>query len=136
MSLVHLSDLGIPRNQPKKRTGLCRNRRSGFGKHGEWKETGSNHAHTAIHLQIQQTLQARVLDRHGSSTSAPPTPQRPVPVEHGTQEVKPGFTLGTTRGKLLEDMSWRDFFQIPYGDYQGLESQQEIQTHRREGSQK
>ncbi|MBW0553545.1 hypothetical protein O181_093260 [Austropuccinia psidii MF-1] len=92
-----VKNLGIPWNQPEERTRLFRSRRAGFGKNGEWKDTEQNHSNTPIRLLIQQRLQNRGLDRHASSTSAPPTPQRPVPVENGTQEVQPGFTLGRTR---------------------------------------
>ncbi|MBW0462119.1 hypothetical protein O181_001834 [Austropuccinia psidii MF-1] len=123
MSPVHLRDLCIPRHQPEEITGIFRSKRSVFGMHGEWKYTELNHYHTPIHLQLQQRPQTRGLDGHGSSTSAPPTPQRPVPVEHGTQEFQPGFRLGRTRGKSPIDISQRDFFQIPYGNYQRLESQ-------------
>ncbi|MBW0543530.1 hypothetical protein O181_083245 [Austropuccinia psidii MF-1] len=43
---------------------------------------------------------------------APPTPQRPVPVEHGTQELQPAFKLGRAKGKLPEDMSFKDLMEI------------------------
>ncbi|MBW0566642.1 hypothetical protein O181_106357 [Austropuccinia psidii MF-1] len=65
---VEHRDLGIPRNQPEEQRGLFRSRRSGFGKHGEWKNTEGNHAHTPIYLPIQQITQTRGLERHGSST--------------------------------------------------------------------
>ncbi|MBW0480409.1 hypothetical protein O181_020124 [Austropuccinia psidii MF-1] len=132
---LHTRDLGIPRNQPEERTGLLIYRRSGFGQHGEWKDTEENNYHTPIHQPIQQRPQIRGLDRHGSSTSAPTTLQRPVPVEDGTKEVQPGFTMGRTRGKIPEDMSQRDVFQRAYGNYQRLEYQQEIQTFERDRSQ-
>ncbi|MBW0547556.1 hypothetical protein O181_087271 [Austropuccinia psidii MF-1] len=135
MSPVQLRYLGIPRSQQEERTVLFRSRKSVFGKNGKWENTEGNHAHTPIHLPIQQRPQTRGLDRHGSSTSAPPNPQRPVPVEHGAQEVQNVFTLRRTRGKLPEDMSQRDVFQRPYGNYQRLEYQQAIQTLRREGIQ-
>ncbi|MBW0469331.1 hypothetical protein O181_009046 [Austropuccinia psidii MF-1] len=135
MSPVHLRELGIPRNQPEERTGLFRSRRSGFGKYDEWKDIKGNNAHTPIQLQIQQIHQARGVDRHGSSTSAPLTSQIPVPVKNGTHKVQPGFTLSITRGKLPEDISQRVVFQRAYGNYPRLESQHTIQTLRREGSQ-
>ncbi|MBW0543513.1 hypothetical protein O181_083228 [Austropuccinia psidii MF-1] len=98
MSTIHLRDLGIPRNQQEERKGVLRLKRPGVGKYGEWQDTQGNHAHTPIHLSIQQRHQARRLDRHRSSTSAPPTPQRPDAVEHGTQEnMKPpsqGHVIG------------------------------------------
>ncbi|MBW0516313.1 hypothetical protein O181_056028 [Austropuccinia psidii MF-1] len=135
MSPVHFRYLGIPRNHPEARARLFRYRKSRFGQHGKSNNTEEHHAHTLIQLPIQQRPQTSVLERHGSSTSAPPTPQRPVPVEHGTQEVQSGLTLGRVRGKLSEEISQRYFFQRPYGNYQRLESKQEIQTPRREGSQ-
>ncbi|MBW0540953.1 hypothetical protein O181_080668 [Austropuccinia psidii MF-1] len=69
MSPIQIRHLGIPRNQPEERKGLFRSRRSGFRKHGEWKETEGNHAHTPINLPIQQRPQARGVDRHGLGTS-------------------------------------------------------------------
>ncbi|MBW0481161.1 hypothetical protein O181_020876 [Austropuccinia psidii MF-1] len=110
-------------NKPEERTGLFRFRRSGFGKHGEWKDAEVNSSHTPVHLPIKQRPQTRVLDSHGSSTSSPPTSERPFPVEHETKDVQSGFKLRRTRGKLPEDLSQRNFFQRPYGDYQTFESQ-------------
>ncbi|MBW0483565.1 hypothetical protein O181_023280 [Austropuccinia psidii MF-1] len=110
MSPVHQRDLSIPRNQPEERKGLLRSRRSGFGQHGEWQDTEGNHSHTPI----QQRAQTRGLARHGSSTSAPPTSQRPILVEHGAQRVQLGFKLSRTRGKLPEYISQRYVFQRPY----------------------
>ncbi|MBW0461622.1 hypothetical protein O181_001337 [Austropuccinia psidii MF-1] len=110
MSPVHLRDLRIPRKTPEARKRLFRSRRSGIIQHGELEETEGNHSHTPIHLPIKQRPQTRGLDKHGSSTSAPPTPQRPVPVEYGTQEVQPAFKLGRNRGNVPEDMSQRDIF--------------------------
>ncbi|MBW0471914.1 hypothetical protein O181_011629 [Austropuccinia psidii MF-1] len=87
MSPVHLKYLGALRNQPEERTGLFRSRAPGFGQHSELQDTQVNHSHTPINLPIQQNPQTRGLDRHGSSTSAPPTPQRPVPIENGKQDI-------------------------------------------------
>ncbi|MBW0465287.1 hypothetical protein O181_005002 [Austropuccinia psidii MF-1] len=84
---------------------------------------------------MQQEPQTRELDRHGSSTEALPTPQRSVPMENGKQEVQPGFKLGRAWGKIPEDISQRNIFPRPYLNHQRLESQQLIQTLRREGSQ-
>ncbi|MBW0573622.1 hypothetical protein O181_113337 [Austropuccinia psidii MF-1] len=88
-----------------------------------------------MHLLIQQKSQTRGLDRHGTSTSAPPTPQRPVAMEHGKQDIQPGFKFGTIWRKLPEDMSERYIFQRPYGNHQRLESQEAVQTLRGKGSQ-
>ncbi|MBW0532543.1 hypothetical protein O181_072258 [Austropuccinia psidii MF-1] len=135
MSPIPLRGLGIPRNQPEERRGLFKSRIPGFRQYDEWQDTEKNHSHTPINLPIQQRPQNRGLDLHGSSTSDPPTPQIPVPVEYGAQEVQPVLKLGNPRGKLPEDISQRDFLQRTHGIYQGLESQQEIQTLKREGSQ-
>ncbi|MBW0491486.1 hypothetical protein O181_031201 [Austropuccinia psidii MF-1] len=67
---------------------MFRSRRSGLGQHGQWQDTQGNHSHTSIHLPIQQEPQTRGLDRYGSGTSAPPTPQRPAPMEHGKNRFK------------------------------------------------
>ncbi|MBW0531002.1 hypothetical protein O181_070717 [Austropuccinia psidii MF-1] len=75
------------------------------------------------------------LERYGSSSSAPPTPQRFISMEHGQQEVQPGTPLGRTWGKLAEDMSQRDRLQSSYGNHQRLESHQEVQTAGGEGNQ-
>ncbi|MBW0460474.1 hypothetical protein O181_000189 [Austropuccinia psidii MF-1] len=100
----------MPRNKPKGRTELFISRRSVFGQNSEWQDTEAVDTHTTIHLPIQQRPQTRGLNRNVSSTSAPPTPQRPVSVEHETHEVQPVFQLGGTRGNLTEDMSQRDVF--------------------------
>ncbi|MBW0517972.1 hypothetical protein O181_057687 [Austropuccinia psidii MF-1] len=132
MSPVHL------RNQPQDREGLSRRRRPGRGHLGhssEWQDTKGNHTHSSVHLQIQQKPQTRVLEGYGSSSSAPPTPQRSFPMEHGQQEVQPSITLGRTWSKLQEDMSQRDILQRPYGNNQRMESHQEVQTPGGEGNQ-
>ncbi|MBW0514082.1 hypothetical protein O181_053797 [Austropuccinia psidii MF-1] len=56
-------------------------------------------------------------------------------MEHERQDIQPAFKLGKSWGKRPEDMSQRDIFKRPYGNYQRLEPQQEVQTLRREGSQ-
>ncbi|MBW0487777.1 hypothetical protein O181_027492 [Austropuccinia psidii MF-1] len=79
MSPVHLRKLVFQRNQPEDREGLTRTKRPGrghLGHSGGWKDTEGNHTHPAIHFPIQQEPQIRGLERHGSSSSAPPTPQR------------------------------------------------------------
>ncbi|MBW0482779.1 hypothetical protein O181_022494 [Austropuccinia psidii MF-1] len=107
MSPVHLRNLGIPRNQPEDREGLSRTQRPGRGNLGHscgWQEIEGNHSHSAIHFPIQQKPQTRGKEGYGSSSSAPPTPQRPFSMEHG-QEVQPSIPLGRAWSKLPEDMS-------------------------------
>ncbi|MBW0532199.1 hypothetical protein O181_071914 [Austropuccinia psidii MF-1] len=89
MSPVHLRYLGFQRNQPEDREGLYRTRRPGRGhlEHSSgWQDTEGNHTHPAIHFPIQQEPQNRGLERHGSSSSAPQTPQRFISMEHGQQK--------------------------------------------------
>ncbi|MBW0508521.1 hypothetical protein O181_048236 [Austropuccinia psidii MF-1] len=79
MSPVHLRNLGLQRNQPEDKEGLCRTRRPGRGHlthGGGWKDTEGDHTHSAIHSPIPQEPQTRGLERYGSCSSAPPTPQR------------------------------------------------------------
>ncbi|MBW0539787.1 hypothetical protein O181_079502 [Austropuccinia psidii MF-1] len=86
MSPVHLRNLGFQRNQPKDREGLSRTRKPGrghLGHRGGWQDTEGNHTHPSIHFSIQQEPQNRVLERHGSCSSAPKSPQRSIPMEHG-----------------------------------------------------
>ncbi|MBW0591932.1 hypothetical protein O181_131647 [Austropuccinia psidii MF-1] len=85
MSHVHLRNLGFQRNQPEDREGLSRTRRLGRGHPGHsgvWQDTEGNHPHSAIHFPIQQETQNRGLERHRSSSSAPPTPQIFTSMEH------------------------------------------------------
>ncbi|MBW0481074.1 hypothetical protein O181_020789 [Austropuccinia psidii MF-1] len=138
MSPVHIRNIGIPRNQQEDRQGLFRTRIPGNGHLGNnngWKDTEGNHTHSAIHLPIQQKPQTRGLEGYGSSSSAPPTPQRLILMEHGKQEVQDSITLGITWSKFPEVMSQRDTLQRSYGNYQKLESQQEVQTPGGEGNQ-
>ncbi|MBW0493095.1 hypothetical protein O181_032810 [Austropuccinia psidii MF-1] len=91
MSAVHLRNLGLQRNQPEDRKGLSRTRRPGrghLGNSGGWQDTEGNHTHPSINLPIQQERQNKGLERHGSSSSAPPTPQRFILIEHGQKEEK------------------------------------------------
>ncbi|MBW0476327.1 hypothetical protein O181_016042 [Austropuccinia psidii MF-1] len=67
------------------------------------------------------------LEQHGSSSSAPPTPQRFISIENGQQEVQPDIQLGRTWRKLPANLSQRDRLQRPYGNHQRLESHQEVQ---------
>ncbi|MBW0529392.1 hypothetical protein O181_069107 [Austropuccinia psidii MF-1] len=131
MSLVHLRKLGFQRNQPWDREGLSRTRKPGrghLGHSGGGQGTEGNHTHSAIYFPIQKEPQIRGLERYGSSSSAPPTPQRFISMEPGQQEVQPGIPLGRTWRKLPEDLSQRDRLQRPHGNHQRLESHQEFQT--------
>ncbi|MBW0531674.1 hypothetical protein O181_071389 [Austropuccinia psidii MF-1] len=86
MSPVHLRSLGSQRNQPEDREGLSRTRIPGRGhpRHsGGWQDTEGNYTHSAIHFPIKQEPQTRGLERYGSSSSGPPTPQRFISMEHG-----------------------------------------------------
>ncbi|MBW0580416.1 hypothetical protein O181_120131 [Austropuccinia psidii MF-1] len=86
MSTVHLRNLGFQRNQPEDREGLSRTRRperGHLGHSGGWQDTEGNNTHHAIHIPIQQEPPTRGLERHGSSSSAPTTPQRFISLEHG-----------------------------------------------------
>ncbi|MBW0518221.1 hypothetical protein O181_057936 [Austropuccinia psidii MF-1] len=135
---VYLRNLGIPRNQPEDRRGLLRTRILGtghLGHSGGWKYTEGNHTHSSIHLPIQQKPQTRGLEGYGSSSSAPPTPQSSIPMEHRQKEVQPSIKLARTCSKLPEDMSKRDTIQSSYGNKQRMESQQEAQTPGGEGNQ-
>ncbi|MBW0507726.1 hypothetical protein O181_047441 [Austropuccinia psidii MF-1] len=137
MSPVHTRNLGFQRNQPEEREGLSTTRpgRRHLGHSGGWQDTEQNHTHPAIHFPIQQEPQTTGLERYGSISSVPPTPQRFISVEHGQQEVQPGIPLGRTWSKLPEDMSQRDRLQRPYGNHKRFESHQAVQTPGGEGKQ-
>ncbi|MBW0507575.1 hypothetical protein O181_047290 [Austropuccinia psidii MF-1] len=86
MSPVHLRNLGFQRNKPEDIEGLSRTRRPGrgnLGHSGGWKDTEGSHTHPAIHFPIQQEHQTRGLEGYGSSSSAQPTPQRIISMDHG-----------------------------------------------------
>ncbi|MBW0515902.1 hypothetical protein O181_055617 [Austropuccinia psidii MF-1] len=96
---VHLRNLGFQRNQPEDREGLTRTRRPGrghLGHSGGRQDTERNQTHPDNHFPIQQESQIRGLERYGSSSSPPPTPQRSISMEHGQQESQPGIPLGRT----------------------------------------
>ncbi|MBW0464280.1 hypothetical protein O181_003995 [Austropuccinia psidii MF-1] len=138
MSPVHLRNLGFQRNQPEDREGFPRARRPGRGnlRHsGGRQETEGNNTHSAIHFPIQQEPQTRGLEIYGSSSSAPPTPQRFISMEHGQREVQPGIPLGRTWIKFPEDLSQRNRLKRPYGNHQRLQSHQAVQTPGGEGKQ-
>ncbi|MBW0552913.1 hypothetical protein O181_092628 [Austropuccinia psidii MF-1] len=137
MSPVHLRNLGIPRNKPEDREGLSRTRRPGrgdLGHSGGWQQTEENHTHSAIHLPIQQKPQTSRLEGYGSSSSAPPTPQRSFPLENKQKEVQPSITLKRTWSKFPEDMSQGDILQRSYGNYQRMEFHEAVQTPGGEGN--
>ncbi|MBW0469003.1 hypothetical protein O181_008718 [Austropuccinia psidii MF-1] len=131
MSHVHLRNLGIPKNQPEDRVGLSRTRRPGRGHlaHcGGWKDTEENNTHSSIEFPIQQEPQTRVLERYQSSVSAPPTPQRCSPIEHGQQEVQTSIPLGRTLSKFPEDMSQRHTLQRSYDHHKRMAFHQAVQS--------
>ncbi|MBW0563460.1 hypothetical protein O181_103175 [Austropuccinia psidii MF-1] len=132
MSPIHL------RNQPEDREGFSRTRIPGgghLGHSGGWQNIEGNHTHSAINFPIQQKPQTRGLEVYGSSSSAPPTPQRSFPMEHGQQEFQPSIPLGRTWSNVPEDMSQRDTLQRPCGNHQRLELHQAFQTPAGEGNQ-
>ncbi|MBW0555139.1 hypothetical protein O181_094854 [Austropuccinia psidii MF-1] len=90
MSPIYLRNHGFQRNQPEDREGLSRTGKPGrgnLGHSGGWQDTEGNHTHSAIHFPIQLEPQTTGLERYGSSSSAPPTPQRFLSIEHAQQEV-------------------------------------------------
>ncbi|MBW0475871.1 hypothetical protein O181_015586 [Austropuccinia psidii MF-1] len=107
MSPLHLRNLGVTRNQSEDMEGFSRTRRPG----------------------------RENLGHSGGCSSAPPTPQRSFPMEHGKKEVQPNIPLGRTWSKLPEDMSQKDKLQRLYGNNQRLESHQKVQTPGGEGNQ-
>ncbi|MBW0474975.1 hypothetical protein O181_014690 [Austropuccinia psidii MF-1] len=120
------------------REGLSRIRRPrrGYLEHsGGWQDTEGNCTHYSIHFPIQQEPQTRGLERYGSGSSAPQTPQRFISMETVQQEVQPGNPLGRTWSKLPEYMSQRDRLQRPYCNNQRLESHQAVKTPGGEGKQ-
>ncbi|MBW0479007.1 hypothetical protein O181_018722 [Austropuccinia psidii MF-1] len=112
MSPVHLRTLGIPRNKPEDREGLSRSRRPGGGHPGHsggWKNIEGSHTNSSIHFPIQQKPQTRGLEGHDSSSSAPPTPERSFPMEHGQQEAvqTPGGEGKQDKGESIHYPSYR-----------------------------
>ncbi|MBW0574541.1 hypothetical protein O181_114256 [Austropuccinia psidii MF-1] len=138
MSPVYLRDLGFQRNQPEDREGLSRARRAGRGhlQHsGGCQNNEGDNINLAIHTPFKQVPPTRGLERHGSSSSAPPTPQIFVSMEHGQKEVQPSSSLTRTWRKLQEDLSQRDTLQRPHGNHQRWESYQAVQTPGDKGNQ-
>ncbi|MBW0558386.1 hypothetical protein O181_098101 [Austropuccinia psidii MF-1] len=131
MSPVYLRDLGFQRNQPEDREGFSRTRRPGrghLGHSGGCQNNEGDNINLAIHTSFQQEPQTRGMERHGSSSSAPPTPQRMISMEHGQQEVQHGISPGRTWSKFPEYLAQRDRLQGPYGNHQRWESYQAVQT--------
>ncbi|MBW0521162.1 hypothetical protein O181_060877 [Austropuccinia psidii MF-1] len=94
MSPVYLRDLGFQRNQPEDREGFSRTRRPGRGHLGHssgWQNNEGDNINPSIHTPIQWRTQTRGLERHGSTSSDPPTPQGSIPMEHGKRELQPGI---------------------------------------------
>ncbi|MBW0525954.1 hypothetical protein O181_065669 [Austropuccinia psidii MF-1] len=121
MSPAYLRDLGFQRYQPEDREGLSRTRRPGrghLGHSGGWKDNVGDNINPAIHTSVKQKPQTRGLERYGSSSSAPPTPQIFISMAHGKQEVQPGISLGRTWSNFPEDLSQRDRLQTPYDHHQ------------------
>ncbi|MBW0486001.1 hypothetical protein O181_025716 [Austropuccinia psidii MF-1] len=89
MSPAYFRDLGFKRNQPEDREGLSRTRRPGRGhlEHsGGWQENEGDNINPVIQTSTQQEPPTRGLERHGSSSSAPPTPQKFISMKPGQQE--------------------------------------------------
>ncbi|MBW0543059.1 hypothetical protein O181_082774 [Austropuccinia psidii MF-1] len=113
MSPVYLRDLGFQRNQPEDREGISTTRGPGrehLGHSGGWQNNKGNNSNPFIHTPIQQEPQTRGLEGYGSSSSAPPTHQRFVSMEHGQK------------------------LQRPYGNHQRLESYQAVQAPGGQGT--
>ncbi|MBW0592036.1 hypothetical protein O181_131751 [Austropuccinia psidii MF-1] len=137
MSPAYLRDLGFQRNQPEDREGLSRTRRPGrrhLGHSGGWQNNEGDNINPAIKTTIKWRRPTRGLERDGSSSSAPPTPQGLTPMKHGQQEVQPDISLGRTWSKLPEDLSQRDRLQRPDANHQRLESYQAVQTPGAKGT--
>ncbi|MBW0580428.1 hypothetical protein O181_120143 [Austropuccinia psidii MF-1] len=112
MSPVYLRDLGFQRNQPDDREGLSRTKRPGrghLGHSGGWQNNEGDNIKLAIHTPFQQEPQTRGLERHGSSSSDPPTPQIFISMEHGQQEEvqTPGGKGNKDKGESSHYPSYR-----------------------------
>ncbi|MBW0538505.1 hypothetical protein O181_078220 [Austropuccinia psidii MF-1] len=128
MSSVYLREAGFQRNQPSDREGLSRTRRPGRGHLGHssgWQNNDVDNNNLAIHTPFQQRRQTRGLERNGLSSSAPPTPQRFVSMEHGQQEAgqTPGGQGNQDKGESIHypsytrttdpDRAYSDSFGLP-----------------------
>ncbi|MBW0581116.1 hypothetical protein O181_120831, partial [Austropuccinia psidii MF-1] len=132
-----VKDFGLQRNQPEDREGLSRARRPERGHLGHssgWQNNEGDNINPDIHTPIQWKPQTRGLERHGSSSSVLPTPQGPIPMEHGQQDVQTGISVGRTWSKFPEDMYQRDRLQRPYDNSQWLESYQVVETSGGKGT--
>ncbi|MBW0543105.1 hypothetical protein O181_082820 [Austropuccinia psidii MF-1] len=111
MSPVYLRKLGVPRSQPEDRESFSRTRkpvREHLGHNGGWKDIEGNYTHSDIHFPIQQKPQTREVEGYVSISSAPPTPQRPLPMGHGQQEFQPSIPLGRAWNKFPKDIPQSD----------------------------
>ncbi|MBW0484928.1 hypothetical protein O181_024643 [Austropuccinia psidii MF-1] len=138
MSPVQLRKIGFQRNKLEDIEGLSRARRPGrghLGHSGGWHDIEGTHTHCTIHIPIEQKPQTGGMERYGSRSSAPPTPQRSFPMENEKQEFQPSIPLGRTWSKFPEDISQRDRPQRPYVNHQMLESHQKAQPPGGEGKQ-
>ncbi|MBW0477630.1 hypothetical protein O181_017345 [Austropuccinia psidii MF-1] len=135
MSPVYLRSHVFPRSHPEGIQRLFIIRRSGSGHHNGLQYTEGNNTNASIHLPIQKEPQTRALKGYESSSSAPPTPQRFIPMENRQNEAKLSLTLGRTWSKLPEDMSQSNTLQRPYSYHQRLNSQKAVQTCGGKGSQ-
>ncbi|MBW0525289.1 hypothetical protein O181_065004 [Austropuccinia psidii MF-1] len=122
MSPVHLRDLGFQKHHPEDREGLSRIRRPGRGRLGHiggWKDIEVNHTHSGIHIPIEQKSHTRGLEGYGSSSSAPPTPQRPFSREHGGKRFNLAShwtEIGEICQKIcLKEIDFRDLMVITKG---------------------
>ncbi|MBW0511068.1 hypothetical protein O181_050783 [Austropuccinia psidii MF-1] len=116
MSPVHLRNLGFQSKKPEDRECLSRTRRPGRGKLGNsggWQDNEGNHTHPSIYFPIQEQPQTRGLERHGSSSSAPPTPQRFVSMEHGNKR----FNLASHWAELGESFQKICLKEIDFSDH-------------------
>ncbi|MBW0584065.1 hypothetical protein O181_123780 [Austropuccinia psidii MF-1] len=131
-----LRDLGFPRNQPEHWPRRHRGRRQPI--------TGSNDQQRTYHQgtptqglipnQIQPRSPTRRLDRCKTGPSNTQTPERPLHMEHGQQNVHYGRIMGRSGDNNSEDLSQANGLDGTYDRNSRLESQQEFQTLRRKSN--
>ncbi|MBW0591743.1 hypothetical protein O181_131458 [Austropuccinia psidii MF-1] len=132
-----LRDLGFPRNQPENWPRRHRGRRQ--------PATGSNDQQRTYHQgtptqglipnQIQPRSPTRILDRCRTGPSNTQTPERPLHMEHGQQNVHYGSIMGRSGDNNSEDLSQANGLDRTYDRNARLEPQQEFQTLRRKSNQ-
>ncbi|MBW0562697.1 hypothetical protein O181_102412 [Austropuccinia psidii MF-1] len=118
MSPVHLRNLGILRNQPEDREGLFRTRipgRGHLGHSGGCQDIEGNHTHSEIYFPNQQKPQTTGMEGYGSSSSAPPTPQRPFSMEHWQEKEKTGILQAPRAPDIIIPSSVE--FEFTFEDY-------------------